>query len=511
MIFVALRKLYRIGLLTPLGMVRLARSIMCNGSNLMALLCFAARTHPGQVAISDEREEITYAELRGRAQQLAAALRQQHDLRPRQKIGILCRNHTALVLCLVAASRVGADAYLLNVEISCSQLNALVGRHTFDLIIHDPQAEEVVKQSEHRGATICTYNGSSTIDQMSKTPIEHRPIRRSSSGRLVVLTGGTTGEPKAAARGPSIFDFLFPFLALLVQLNLDERDSVYVATPIYHGFGVASLITSMAVGAKVFLTQRFDASEACRMIHNQQIEAVTVVPLMLSRMLAHNPQDLESLQCIVSGGAPLNPRLVEITFHELGDKLYNLYGTSEIGFSVLATPVHLKAHPDTIGEAVPGVKLHVLDANDQPLPNDAVGRICIRTKWMMENAEAAYIETGDLGYVDASGLVFLRGRTDDMIVSGGENVYPIELENALIQHPEVREVAVIGIPDPEFGQRLKAFVALEAKSHLQEQDLKSWLSGRVARFCTPKELEFLEEIPHTPLGKPDHRTLRWRE
>jgi acyl-CoA synthetase (AMP-forming)/AMP-acid ligase II len=281
---------------------------------------------------------------------------------------------------------------------------------------------------------------------------------------------------------------------------------VYIGTPIYHGFGVATVFAAMALGARLYLRRHFDAAEACELVAAQKIEVLTLVPLMLKRMLQHSPQSLSSVQAYLTGGAPLRPDVVLLAEEKIGAKLFNLYGTSEAGFCIMATPQDLSYSALTIGRPVQGVKLHILDANNKELGMGKVGRLSVKAGWSVK--KAVFIETGDLGYRDAQGYIFLCGRTDDMIVSGGENVYPIELENILLQHPDIEQVAVLGIEDVDFGQRLRAFVQLKPNADLPEAPLLAWLKSRCTRYQMPREIVFVAELPYTVLGKINKNKLR---
>lgn len=506
-----IKKLIKIGLLTPVGAVRFSAALLGEGVNLMALLKFAARKQKQKIAFSDEREQITYAALYQQSQHLAAFLQIECNLKARQKVAFLCRSQIGFVRAIFAVSRLGANVYLLNPESSAAQFTALSKRHKFDFLIYDSEAA-VFNVSEWRDKSLLTYptadrDSNVSIETLSKRNNDFQPkIKRALSGDLIVLTGGTTGEPKIARRKPSVFNFLNPFFALLTELNLDKYQSVYIATPVYHGFGIAAIIIGLILGEKMFLQARFNAEKACSLIERNKIEAVTVVPLMLQRMLRHDSAALSSLQCIISGGAALNPTLIEETFEKLGDKLFNLYGTSEAGFSVIATPADLRRSPETIGRKIAGVKLAVLDENNNPVADGKIGRICIKSKWSVKTSDV-WVETGDIGFQDASECLFLRGRSDEMIVSGGENVYPIELENVLVKHPFIEQVAVIGIPDAEFGQRLKAFIVLRSEKSISEKEIFDWLNEKVARFQMPKTVEILEELPVTAVGKINKKAL----
>lgn len=503
-----IKKLIKIGLLTPHGAFYFSSALASEGVNLMALAKYAAQWQKQKIAFSDEREEISYDDLYQQTQNLAANLQSKYHLESNQKVAFLCRSHIAFVLGVFAVSRLGANIYLLNPESSAEQFAVLNRRHRFDFVIYDSEVANIFDASGWRDKSLVTYEtkeSDDSVETLSNQKIAfQKSLKRTVSGEIIVLTGGTTGEPKTARRKPSVFNFLNPFFALLTELNLDHYNSVYIATPVYHGFGIAAIIIGLILGEKMFLLARFNAEKACTLIKENNIEAVTVVPLMLQRMLKYDAA-LSSLQLIISGGAALNPTLIEETSEKLGDVLFNLYGTSEAGFSVIATPHDLRRLPETIGRKIAGVKLAVLDKENNPVPNGKIGRICIKSKWSVKTSEA-WVETGDTGFQDDEGYLVLRGRNDEMIVSGGENVYPIELENVLIKHPSIEQVAVIGIFDTEFGQRLKAFV-VPATEKISEEEIFEWLNGKVARFQMPKAIEIVEDLPVTAVGKINKRAL----
>lgn len=256
----------------------------------------------------------------------------------------------------------------------------------------------------------------------------------------------------------------------------------------------------------MYFTRRFDTVRSCSLIAQNRIEVVTLVPLMLQRMLKLDPGSLSPLRCIITGGALLSPALARETLKRLGPKLFNSYGTSEAGFCVMGTPEVLRRKPESIGRPVEGVRAHIVTESNQVVGDRITGRLCIRSAWA--TSRKGWIETGDPAYRDPEGDLFLCGRVDDMIVSGGENVYPIELENILVQHPHVDSVAVVGIADPEFGQRLKAVVVKRRDATLDPVMLLDWLKPRVARYQTPAVIEFRDELPYTALGKLDKKSLR---
>jgi acyl-CoA synthetase (AMP-forming)/AMP-acid ligase II len=503
-----LQKLHDTRLLTVPGLCRLLESLLTTGINLMTLLRVAAKLHRGRTAVVDEEERLTYPELWRQAETLAGALHAGHGIRRGQRVAVACRNHAAAVKAVFALSRLGAHVFLVNPEMSADQLRSLEEHFRFDFYVYDEPLAAVFAATPLRAKSLPSYHPSeSSIDGLA-TRARPRTVRlkKVPSGNIVVMTGGTTGKPKAASRRPSVLDFLPPFVALLTQIHLDRYRTVYVATPLYHGFGLAALLMGVVLGAEMHLTRRFDAARSCDLIARHRIEVVTLVPLMLQRMLNWSPAALASLRCIITGGALLNPTLARESLAKLGPTLFNLYGTSEGGFAIMAKPEQLARKPESIGRPVRGACARILDESNREVGERSVGRLCVRSTWTTNKAN--WIETGDLAYRDPEGDIVLCGRVDDMIVSGGENVYPIELENALLQHPDVGVVAAIGIADPEFGQRLKAVVTPKPGGTLDREALLIWLKPRVARHQMPAVLEVRDELPYTPLGKIDKKALR---
>jgi len=480
------------------------------GINLMALLSFTEKVYADKTALVDENETLTFRELFSQSKKIFMVLKEKYHLRSGHKVGFLCKNHASLIKALFAVSQTGADMYLLNAEMSGSQLNNILDRTDFHLIICDVELSHLIERSSYKKDKILSYHDLlPAINNLPDLSLhENIKIKRSSAGKLVLLTGGTTGNPKAATHKPSLFNYLNPFAAMIARLKLMNYNTAYIATPIYHGYGVAVLLLLIALGKKVIIQKGFDVKKACNLVRKHKVEVITVVPLMLYKMLKHNPEDLKSLACIASGGAELNPKLVHETFSKLGDVLYNLYGTSESGLNIIATPQDLRYSANTLGRKIKGVHLKVLDEKKNEVKVGEVGQFCIKTRWSMKNKRSSWIETGDLGYRDKNGYYFLCGRADDMIVSAGENVYPADVEQVLRKHPQIEDVAVVGIRDEGFGQRLKAYVLPAEGSGISKEELIEWLRPRVARFQMPKEITFVNQMPYTPLGKIDRKKLK---
>ena len=492
-IFRLIKALSKSGLLSIESVTELSRAIRQQGVNVMALLHFAVKKYGERTAIIHSEKELTYGELFTQSMQLAHYFSQQHDIKPNMRIGIHCRNDVALVKVIFALSRLGAKVYFLNTEMGNEQCQQVVQKHQFDLFIYD----DSLKSGGIRKQALCIYD-------IPLHPINDAvtKLEKTSTSNFILLTSGTTGIPKEVVHKPSLFRYLPPVIGLVEQLRLLEYKSGYIATPLYHGYGLAILFLLLALGKKVILTDSFNAKQACSLIAKHEVEIVTVVPLMIHKMLAENLKSQQSLRCIASGGAMLSPHLVNEVTANVGEVLYNLYGTSETGLNLIATPSDLAYAPHTIGRGIKGIDLKIVEANEQ-----GIGQLWVKSKAGMVNPHHNWLPTGDLAYQDNNGYYFLAGRQDDLVVSAGENVYPVQLENTLLAHPFIEDVAVIGVHDEQFGQRLQAFVQLKAGKTITQDSIVHWLKTKVARYEMPKHIIFLNSIPYTNLGKKDKKQL----
>ena len=496
----AIKALYTIKLFTFKGIWHLLMSFGSVGMNLMALLYIRQKLSPNQIAINENDNCITYHTLYTQSQHLAKKLAMHCDIKPHQKIAIMANNHTIMIHTLFAIARLGADIYLLNTELSVNQLQNIQDAVKFDWIIHDPQISTLTNVKslpiDHPDqVSIYSLLNDNSLPNTSNLKVTH-------FNKLTVLTSGTTGRFKMAGRNSKAQNFISPFYQLLMKLNLSKYNRVYIATPIYHGFGIATLCMSVLLGATIFINKRFDAVKVCQLINKYNIEVITLVPLMLSRMMNYSTTQLRSLRCIITGGAPIAVTLVQRTINQLGEVLYNLYGTSEAGICMIATPNDLINHPSTIGKPITGLSTKLMNNGKE----DAIkGELYIKCAWSTQGKN--WIATGDIAQKDRENNYYLNGRIDDMIVSGGENVYPFEIEQFLINHPDINDLAVISINDEEFGQRLVAFVVLAAYAKQSEDTLKDWLKPQIARYQMPKKIYIIDELPMTHIGKVDRKQL----
>jgi fatty-acyl-CoA synthase len=275
------------------------------------------------------------------------------------------------------------------------------------------------------------------------------------------------------------------------------------------------------LGSPIVIRRRFDPEATLEQIERTRAGMLLAVPTMLKRVMDLPPgtrerYDTTSLRLIISGAAPLPPELATAIMDEFGDILFNGYASTEVGSGTLATPADLRAAPGTVGRPAAGVRIKILDEEGLELPQGQTGRIFVGSPLLFDgytggggNKEVidGLMSTGDVGHFDPHGRLFIDGRDDDMIVSGGENVFPQEVEELLTSHDDVADAAVYGVPDPEFGQRLTAMVVRKPGSEVSDEDLRTFVRQRLARYKVPREIAFVDQLPRTSTGKLQRRKL----
>ena len=425
----------------------------------------------------------------------------------------MCRNHVGFVEWLVAVSATGADVVLLNTGFAAPQLADVVTHEGITAVIHDDEFAEVVA-----GCGAATFD-EATMAAFADTPRKMRP--QTAQGRMVILTSGTTGRPKGAARrsDPSAVEGV---AALVERVPFRFGDVQVVAAPLFHGWGLSNLLLGLGRCATTVVARRFDPEAALRSVADKNADVFVVVPVMLARILALPPEVLVAartpkLRIIAASGSALGAKLASDVLNRFGPVLYNIYGSTEVAVATIATPGEMRDHPSTAGRRAFGVRVEILDEHGEPVPEGTIGRIFVGGAMAFDgytgggNKERlrGLLSTGDLGSF-REGLLFVDGREDDMIVSGGENVFPIEVEDLLAHHLDIADVAVVGVPDDQFGQALAAFVVLRPGARLDAEALKAHVRSQLARHKVPRHVEFLDELPRNPTGKVLRRALAER-
>jgi acyl-CoA synthetase (AMP-forming)/AMP-acid ligase II len=492
------------------------------GTTLGGLYAMAAASAPERVAVVDDHKAVSFAQLDDQVAALAHALAESHGIGEGAAVGILARNHVGFVQTILACSRLGADAVLLNTGMSAGQAGTVAREQQLAAIVVDADLLDLLSEAPDDipligcGAAVDEGGRLSTTTEALRSGTTGRRRRApAEEGRTVVMTSGTTGAPKGARRpgsgGPDAA------AAILSRIPLRAEEVVHIAPPLFHTWGLANLQLAAMLRSTVVLRRAFDPAEALRVLSVHRCSTFAVVPVMLQRILDLAPEDrptgldLSALRIVAASGSALPSTLAERWQGAHGRTLYNLYGSTEVSWATIATPDELAAHPDTAGRAPRGTRLAILDDADQPVPAGEIGRIFVGNDLQFEGytgdaPEKSVVDglmaVGDVGRLDSDGLLYVAGRDDDMIVSGGENVFPKEVEDLLSAREDVVEAAVIGVDDDDFGQRLVAFVVLRnGDAGPSPDDLRDHVRDHLARFSVPREVVVVEELPRNPTGK----------
>jgi acyl-CoA synthetase (AMP-forming)/AMP-acid ligase II len=528
------RVLVRSGLIAPMRpdkYLRQAAVIRQQGTNAMTGIALSAMRRPRDTALVDERGSLTWSELNRRSDAAAVALRELLGERS-GTLGILCRNHRGLVESLSAAARVGADALLLNTGFSGPQLGDVLERENASLVVYDEEFAPLLEEARSRVdglVEVVAWRDDPRDDPSSQPDTTHsldvlidehlgrKPGRAPAPGRTVLLTSGTTGTPKGARRsggGPA------SLAAMLDRIPWRAGETTVVAAPMFHAWGFGQLAISGTMGCTVVMRRKFDPEAILELVDSREATGLAVVPVMLERII-DLPDDrldaysLESLRFVTASGSRMRAEAVTRFMDRFGDVVFNSYNATEAGLISTATPADLRAAPETAGRPVVGTDLRILDDEDNEVSAGDVGRITVSSDSQFEGYTSgdtksfheSYMVSGDLGRVDEAGRLYVVGRDDEMIVSGGENVYPLEVEQTLGEHEDVLEAAVIGVDDEKFGQRLDAYVVLQPGADATPDDLKQHVKQHLAGYKVPREVVVLDDLPRNDTGKVMKRQL----
>lgn len=497
--------------------VAISRILRNYGPHATTGFALAAARRPHGIGLVDDLGSLTWREIQDRADALAVGLA---DCVPGgiNSVAILCRNHRGFVDALLAAGRLGVPSLLLNTGFSAPQLLDVVKREQASVLIYDDEFADVVAPTLEALPSLVPVR--SWVDEASAPTTtagaliaanigRKAPVRK--PGRVILLTSGTTGTPKGAQRSGGSTQEL---AAMLERIPWRAEETVVVAAPTFHAWGFGQLVIAATMTCTAVLRRRFDPEATLAAAQEHGASGISLVPVMLERIIDLPPAVLDRyrlphLRFVSASGSRMRPDAVTAFMDRFGEVVYNSYNATEAGQITVASPADLRHAPDTAGRPVTGTLLRLLDDDGNPVPVGEVGRIAVRgasefdgyTTGDSKASANGYMLSGDVGRMDAQGRLYVVGRDDDMIVSGGENVYPIEVERAIGQLDAVREVAVTGVEDAEFGQRLAAFVVLREPDALTVDEVRSHVKGALASYKVPRDVVFLDRLPRNPSGK----------
>jgi acyl-CoA synthetase (AMP-forming)/AMP-acid ligase II len=526
----AVSTLAKAGFLTPMRPDRAVRMIAAardEGLSITTGFATAAQRCPDNPGLIDELGTLTWRELDERCHALAAALQQLPGGTPGsdvvgpaapEVVGIMCRNHRGFVEALVAATRIGANVLLLNTAFAGPALAEVVNREHVDTVIYDEEFTTSVDQAladqpEARRilAWVDSGTASATVEELIAAHAGQRAAKSERQGKLILLTSGTTGTPKGAKHSGGGAGNL---VAILRRTPWRVGETTVVVAPMFHAWGFSQLVFASAMACTVVTRRKFDPEATLALVDRYRATGLCVVPVMFDRIM-DLPDEVRrrysgrSLRFAACSGSRMRPDVVTRFMDEFGDVIYNNYNATEAGMIATATPEDLRAAPDTAGRPAVGTEIRIYDESFAQVPTGTVGRIFVKnstqfdgyTSGTTKDFHDGFMSSGDLGRLDAAGRLFVVGRDDEMIVSGGENVYPIEVEKTLTAHPDVAEANVLGVDDEQYGQRLTAFVVLADGADATAEDLKAHVRENLANYKVPREITILTELPRGSTGK----------
>jgi acyl-CoA synthetase (AMP-forming)/AMP-acid ligase II len=517
--------LRRAGMIAPLRpdrYLKMAAAMRREGMGMTVGFASAAQRCPDRPALVDELGTLTWRQLDARINALAAGLQALKTRGPGgqpKSIGIMCRNHRGFVEALVASNRIGSDVLLLNTSFAGPAMADVVNREGVDAVIFDEEFTATVDRAlaDRPDATriVAWTDGQHdlTVEKLIADHAGGQPERTGRKGKMILLTSGTTGTPKGAKQSGGGAG-IGTLKAILDRTPWRVEEPIVIVAPMFHAWGFSQLIFAASMACTVITRRKFDPEATLDLIDRHQATGLAVVPVMFDRIMelpddVRNRYSGKSLRFAAASGSRMRPDVVVSFMDQFGDVIYNNYNATEVGMIATATPEDLRAAPDTAGKPAGGTQIRILDPEFNELPTGETGTIYIRndtqfdgyTSGVTKDFHAGFMSSGDVGYLDANGRLFVVGRDDEMIVSGGENVYPIEVEKTLAAHPEVAEAAVIGVDDEQYGQRLAAFVVLAPEAATTVDTLKQHVRENLANYKVPREIAILDELPRGSTGK----------
>jgi fatty-acyl-CoA synthase len=484
---------------------------------------YAAR-HPDEVAIVDEAGTLTFLEVHRRTNAFAHAL-QDAGIGPGDGVAIMCRNHRGFIEAVVACSKLGAHALFLNTAFSKPQLTDVLEREAPKALVYDQEFDGLLDGADVDLERFISWHepdeesGLTRIEDLVTSGNIQNLDPPKQPGKATILTSGTTGTPKGANRSqPKSMD---PIAALLDRIPLKARETTMIAAPLFHSWGYAHWSLGISLSSTIVLKRKFDPEATLSLTAQHQATALVVVPVMLQRILELDDEtldryDLSAVRSVPASGSALPGSQSDRWMDHFGENLYNLYGSTEVAWATIATPQDLRAAPGTAGKPPRGTVVKLFDDDGKPVAQGDTGRIFVGNEMQFEGYTGGgnkdviegLMSSGDVGHFDEKGRLFVDGRDDDMIVSGGENVFPQEVEDLLSGHEKVAEAAVLGVGDERFGQRLQAVVVTQDGASLTEDEVKKYVKSNLAGYKVPRDVEFIDELPRNATGKVLKRELR---
>ncbi len=494
------------------------------GLHVKAIHAIHAAGHPNRIAVVDHQTVLTYKQMDQRINQMAHMF-QTAGVAPGQRVVIMMENRADYLVAWFALFRIGVSTVHASYRATAAELAYVVDHCGARLVLGSARTSDAVHEvtdaRSHVRAAMVDAPQTNDVDacDLSSFPTSPPRARKGDMTGNVVYTSGTTGTPKGAVRDMNAAGVM-EVSRILEGLPLRMADRHMIVCPMYHSGAQVFAMLNSALGATIYIESAFDAATVAQTLRKHRIHSVFLVPTMIRRVLEETdvtPLDFPDLRAVISGAAAFPHALRMRAIERLGrDKLFDFYGATELGWVTLIGAREMKQRPGSVGRALPGLNIHILK-DGKPAPVGEVGTIYVETLQLMEgylddedasreSRRGDWATVDDLGWLDKDGYLYLSGRDRDMIISAGVNIYPVEIEEVLNQHPKVVEAAVIGLPDEEYGESVGGVVV----GNVDADELDRWCRKTLSNYKVPKRWFFVDSLPRNPTGKILKRSLRER-
>jgi fatty-acyl-CoA synthase len=494
---------------------------------LTDLLLVHANTNPTKEMLVGEGRTITYKEGFDRIGSLVQGFKRL-GLNPGDRLALMMYNQPEYVETYLACMLMGVTPVFIGYKLRGDELAHILKNSEAKVVVVDRTLIERVLEIQGKayhfmdGGIIVTgkecSNGFVAYEEFIASNPPSLDALAEESAAPMIYTSGTTGRPKGAFREKMSEGNVFLVMNAISEYGYTSDERHLVVCPLYHSAPFLFATLTLAVGGTLVLMRHFEPEEMLRLLKEQRITSTFVVPTVLNALvglpettkLAY--KNLPDLRIIICAGAPLFPDTKEGIIKWLGDKLSEFYGSTEAGINLYMPPGEMRRHITACGRPFPGNELKILDENGNECPPGVPGELFMKNPWMIDAYykdeegtkkvfREGFISVGDVAVKDEEGYYAIVDRKSDMVISGGVNVYPVEIEQVIMLHPKVYDAAVIGVPDTYWGERVAAVVALKDGQTLTKEELTGFLKDRLADYKVPKEIAFVKEIPHNPQGK----------
>ncbi|HEX2090114.1 MAG TPA: AMP-binding protein [Actinomycetota bacterium] len=516
-----LGRLWEAGAFDPraaMGAVRSLPWLVGRGPSLGVLAQINATAYGDRAAVHDSKGSLSWKELDGRTNRLARAL-EASGVRSGDRVATLLRNGREAIEAIYASHKLGVAVAPLNTWGRTRELKHAVEQSKPTVLVYDVRHASALRPAvgddirlvaveAGKDALDGSVDYESFLEDQSDGPLRPVSLDRSPP-KILIHTSGTTGKAKAASRGTPLGAIL-SLLGLFSIVPYRRSDVILCPPPLFHAFGLLTFTLAGLLGAPLVLPEKFDPEETLTLIDRHDVTAMSLVPVMVRRILdlpdeVKSKFDLDTLRIILVSGSVLPDEVRGEAMAMFGEIVYDLYGSTEAGWVAVATPEDMQEAPGTVGKPVPGVDVAAFGEDRTKQAPREKGTLAVKSGMVFEGYASGedtetfdgYLSIGDSGWVDEEGRLFVEGRTDEMVVIGGENVYPVEVESVIEGMDGVRDVAVVGIPDQEYGQVLAAFV----EGSVDQEQVVKYSRDNLASFKVPKVVEVVDELPRTSTGK----------